>query len=421
MLQRFQQRYAHSLLAQPQFRRLWCNFFVSEIGARMSAVLIPLLAITVLHAGPLQTGIMVAAHAGAIGIASLLAGVLADRIPPKRLLITGQAVLSMALLTIPAAYMLGCLSIAWLCVLELVIGTGLALIVTAGQVYAARVVEPARVVEAYSLIFGADSIAALLGPGLAGWLVGVLSPAWAVSVDTLCILIAIALLLPNADAPGEREAHDKPASLAAEFTAGWRVLWNDPLLRLLTLCMAVFHILLNGHGALHVLLSTVTLGLTPALFGMLMMFGGLGALTASFATAPVAARFGEKNFMPAALGLLAVSWLAFAAMPSGQYAALLFAPVVFAYDMAVTSYSILFVSTRQIASPPALLGRIASTTRFIAFTVAPLGGVVFGWVAEHAGMRTTYVLLGVLAMGLALGLGWRLRGSRTPDKAVAAA
>lgn len=421
MLQRFQQRYARSLLAQPQFRRLWCNFFVSEIGARMSAVLIPLLAITLLHAGPLQTGIMVAAHAGAIGVASLLAGVLADRIPPKRLLIAGQTVLAMALLTIPAAYMLDWLSIAWLYVLELVIGAGLALIVTAGQVYAARVVEPARVVEAYSLIFGADSIAALLGPGLAGWLVGVLSPAWAVSVDTLCIVIAIALLLPNADAPGEREAHDKSASLATEFAAGWRVLWNDPLLRLLTLCMAVFQILLHGHGALHVLLATVTLGLTPALFGMLMMFGGLGALAASFATAPVAARFGEKSFMPAALGLLGVSWLAFAAMPSGQHAALLFAPAVFAYDMAVTSYSILFVSIRQIASPPALLGRITSTTRFIAFTIAPLGGVVFGWVAEHAGMRPTYVLLGVLGMGLALGLGWKLRGSRTPDKAVATA
>lgn len=420
MLQRFQQRYARSLLAQPQFRRLWCNFFVSEIGARMSAVLIPLLAITLLHASPLQTGVMAAAHAGSIGLASLLAGVLADRLSPKRLLIAGQAVLSLALLSIPAAHALGCLSMAWLYALELVIGTVLALIVSAGQVYAARVVEPARVVEAYSLIFGVDSVAALLGPGLAGWLVGVLSPAWAVSVDSICIVIAIVILLSNADAPGECKPHDKPASLVAEFSAGWRMLWNDPLLRVLTLCMAVFHLLLNGHGALHVQLATVTLGMAPTLFGAVMMFGGLGALAASFATASVAARFGEKRFMTAALGLLAASWLTFAMLPAGSHAALLFAPVIFAYDMAVTSYSILFVSTRQIASPPAMLGRITSTSRFVAFTVAPIGGVAFGWVAEHAGVRPTYALLGVLGMGLALGLGWSLRGSRMPRKVATA-
>jgi hypothetical protein len=67
-----------------------------------------------------------------------------------------------------------------------------------------------------------------------------------------------------------------------------------------------------------------------------------------------------------------------------------------------------------------MLGRIASTTRFVAFSAAPLGGVAFGWLAEHAGMRTTYALIGVLGLGLAAVQGWALRGSRIPSQAAAA-
>ena len=151
-----------------------------------------------------------------------------------------------------------------------------------------------------------------------------------------------------------------------------------------------------------------------------MTLGGLGALAASFMAARMSARIGEKRVMPLALGLLAVTWLIFAVMPAGSKAMLLFAPAVFASDVAITSYSILFVSLRQLVSPQALLGRITSTTRFVAFTVAPLGGVAFGWVAEHAGMRLTYVALGVLGTGLALALGWAMRGSRVPRGAAAA-
>lgn len=423
MLQRLQQRFAGSLLAEPQFRRLWFNFFVSEIGTRVSAVVIPLLAVSVLQAGPLQMGIMVAIHAGALGISSLFAGVIADRMPPKKLLLAAQAAMALALLTVPAAYALGWLRIGWLYALEAVIGTGLSLIVTAGQVYAARVVGPVRVVAANSLIFGVDSVAGLLGPGIAGWLVGMLSPAWAIALESICIAVAIALLLPNDDLPVVRQAHDEHehrSTLLADLAAGWRVLWSDPLLRLLTVAMAAYHVLLNGHTALNVLFGTATLGLSATVFGMVVTVGGIGALVGSFATAPASARIGKKRFMPMAIALLGCAWLAFAAIPRGSYSVLLFSSVMFVASFAITSYSILFVSLRQIAAPQAMLGRIASTTRFVAFSAAPLGGVVFGWLAEHAGMRMTYALIGVLGLGLAAVQGWALRGSRIPSQAAAA-
>ena len=420
MLQRLQQRFAGSLLAEPQFRRLWFNFFVSEFGARVSAVVLPLLAVSVLQAGPLQMGVMVAVHAGAFGVSSLLAGVIADRMPPKRLLLMAQAAMASALLAVPVAYVLGWLRIEWLYALEAAVGAGLSLIVTAGQVYAARLVGPGRVVDGYSLIFGVDSVAGLLGPGIAGWLVGMLSPAWAVAVESISIAVSIVLLLPNEELPVVREPHEHSSTLFTDLAAGWRVLWDDQLLRLLTIAMAAYHILLNGHTALHVLLGTSTLGLSATVFGMVVTVGGIGALVGSFVTAPASACIGERRFMPMAIALLACAWLAFAAIPQGGNAALLFSSGMFAASFAITSYGILFVSIRQVAAPQAMLGRIASTTRFVAFSVAPLGGVAFGWLAEHAGMRIAYALMGILGLGLAIVQGWALRGSQIPGEAAAA-
>jgi predicted MFS family arabinose efflux permease len=419
MFQSIFQRYARSLLGIPQYRRLWCNFFLSEIGSRISIVAIPLLAISELHAGPFEAGVMVAMHAGAFGLFSLLAGVLADRVPPKRLLMTGQGIISASLLTVPVAHLLGWLRIEWLYVLEMLIGLGLAMIVAAGQVYAARIAGPARAVESNSLIFGCDSIAGLIGPGLGGWLVALLSPAWAISVDSLCIAISIFVLLPNPDMPGERKADDSTTSWRADFLAGWRLLWADPMLRLLTLSAAMFHILFHGHLALYVLLATRTLGLSAGMFGLAMMLGGLGALAASLSTVRLAQAIGEKRLMALSVLSLACIWLVFAVMPAASYTVFLFALAMFAFDMMITSYSILFVSIRQLAAPPALLGRITSTSRFVAFSAAPLGGFAFGWVADHAGMRPTYMLLGGLGIALALVFGWLLRGGE--EKSAAAA
>ncbi|NEX63226.1 MFS transporter [Noviherbaspirillum galbum] len=421
-MQQLVQRLRHSLLGLPQYRRLWCNFFIAEIGARISIVALPLLAITELHAGPFESGIMVACHAGAFGVSSLLAGVLADRFSPKRVLLGGQSLVFAALLSVPAGHALGVLRVEWLYVMELLIGLGLALIVAAGQVYAARIAGTERAIESNSLIFGCDSIAGLIGPGLAGWLVALLTPAWAISIDGLCIAISMLVLLPNPDQPGAGAGeHGRAASMLADFLAGWRLLWADPMLRLLTVSAAMFHVLFHGHLALHVLLATRTLGLSAGWFGMAMMFGGLGALAASLLTVRLARRVGERRLMVGSVLALAAIWLVFAAMPAASYTVVLFAPAVFAFDMMITSYSILFVSIRQLAAPPALLGRITSTSRFVAFSAAPLGGFGFGWVADHVGMRPTYALLGVLGIALAGGFGTLLRSGVESEAGQAAA
>lgn len=412
MWQRLTRRYAQSLLANAQFRRLWLNAFVTELGAKFSVVAIPLLAISELHAGPFQTGVMVACHAAAFALASLLAGVLADRFSPKKMLMAGQAAMALSLLTVPIGHALGWLRIEWLYVLEALIGVAVAMIVASGHIYAARLAGPERVVEANSLFFGCDSLASLLGPGIAGWMVGWLSPAWAISIDSVCIALAITLLWGNADRLRTRHAHERVASLFADFIEGWHAVLRDRLLRLLSMASAMFQILYHGHVALQILLATKVLGLTPAAFGMAMMLGGAGALLAALATADAVKRWGEKRLFLLSLAALSVCWIALALLPRNGYTLLLFAPAIFAFDLVITAFGILYVSARQHAAPPALLGRVTATSRFLAFVAAPLGGIAFGWMAEHVGVRWAYSTMGGLGVGLALLLLVMLRDMR---------
>lgn len=411
MLRRLQQQYRLSLLAQIQFRRLWLSSFMAELGAKFSMVAIPLLAIAELHAGPLQTGLMVAASAAAFALASLPAGVMADRHSPKKMQMGGQLLMALSLLTVPCAHWLGWLTIEWLYMLEVLLGLSLAVIVAGGQLYAARLAGTARVVEANSLFFGCDSLASLLGPGIAGWLVGLLTPAWAISIDSFCIGISIALLWSNPELNIAAQARGKTASLAAEFMQGWRAVWQTPLLRILSLSGAIFHILFQGHIALQVLLATQVLGLSPFAFGIALMIGGCGALLASLATARGVRRFGEKRLLYLSITALGLCWLMLALMPCNAYTILLYAPVIFAFDMAITSYAILFVSARQMAAPHALMGRITATSRFLAFSAAPLGGILFGWLAQHIGLRWTYACMGGLGLAFSVLLAWMLRGA----------
>jgi predicted MFS family arabinose efflux permease len=340
-----------------------------------------------------------------------LAGVLADRWPSKKLMFSSQAVTTFALLAVPLAHWLGWLTIEGMYVLELVLGGAYAVLIAASQVYAMRLVGIERMVEANSLVFGCESVASLLGPGIAGWLVSVVAPSWAISINGLCVAAAILLLWPNAEVASVRDAHEKTTSIVDDFILGWRALWQGRLLRLLTVAGAIQQILFQGHVALQILLATTVLGLSPSSFGMVLMAGGVGAFLASLVVAGGARRFGQAQLLIAALMALGVVWLALGVLPRNAYTVWLMAPVIFALDVAMTGFGIVFVSMRQAASPAGMMGRVTATSRFVSFAAAPLGGVAFGWMGEQAGLRFTYLTMGAVGIVLTLMLAWMWRST----------
>ena len=95
----------------PDFRRLWLSLTITAFGAQVTNLALPLTAALLLHATPLQMGILVALETLPFALVSLHAGVLLDRVRKLPIVITSDVSRGLALLSIPICAWLDVLSI----------------------------------------------------------------------------------------------------------------------------------------------------------------------------------------------------------------------------------------------------------------------------------------------------------------------
>ena len=70
------------------------------------------------------------------------------------------------------------------------------------------------------------------------------------------------------------------------------------------------------------------------------------------------------------------------------------------------TFFINYLTLRQAVTPHRLLGRVVATMIGLTISTAPFGGLAGGWAAEHLGLRTTLLVIGVGAILLAPIVAW---------------
>src|SRR3954470_20977004 len=111
-----------SPLRQRDFRLLLIGQTTSQFGAQVSGVAIPLLAVLVLHASPLQLGLVTASGTLAFALIGLPAGAWVDRTARRPVLVAADLSRTVLMLSIPVAALCGALTIAQLIVVSLLAG-----------------------------------------------------------------------------------------------------------------------------------------------------------------------------------------------------------------------------------------------------------------------------------------------------------
>ena len=91
------------LRSDTEFRKLWLGQSVSEIGSWVSTTALPITAVVLLGATPAQMGILSAVAGGSTLLVGLFAGVLADRMFRRPVLIWSDIARALLLATIPLA------------------------------------------------------------------------------------------------------------------------------------------------------------------------------------------------------------------------------------------------------------------------------------------------------------------------------
>jgi MFS family permease len=382
-----------TLARNKDFTRLWVGEAVSQLGTAATLFVFPLLGYT-LTGSALLAALPVAAYTLGIAVALLPAGVVADQVDRRLLLMVASAAGLVLTASIAVAGFLGAMTMPHLIVVAL--GTG----VVAGfymptEMSAVRdVVDREDLPTAISQNQARHHIASLLGGPLGGVLYAVARPL-PFLVDAVTFAVS---LVTVSRVRTDLSPVDRPRSTPVrELGDGLRYLLARPYFRSVAAFGAACNLVVNAVFFVAIVrlvedgVPSTTIGLVEALAGV----GGIvGALIAPFLIDRM--RTGHLtvsvawSWVPLLIPLIFWSspWLVGAMLCMG----LLLNP---AGNAAGQSY-------RVAITPDELQGRIASASQFLGFTTIPLAPLLGGWLLETYGAETATTILLVAAALAAL-------------------
>lgn len=384
------------------FNGLWFGTGAANLGDGMALFVLPLLAIAV-DASAGGVAAVTAALTLAWPVFGLHAGWIVDRVDRRALLTTVNVVRGLVLGGVTAAFLTDALSLPLILVAAVLLGVAETLVDTALTSTIPLVVEPVGRSRANARIEATINVAnQLAGPPLAGLLAGA-TLALATGASAALYLVAVAGVLmmtlrrPRPDAPAEGSAVPT-GRRRGELVAGFRFLWRQPVVRILTLFTAAMNVVWAVATALLVVyvVEPGPLGLTAAQYGLLLTAMAVGGLIASVLVEPLRRWVGTTRLMIAdAVGT--VLFVAPVAFDAGIWAVAGGAVVAGAGS---SIWRILAGTIRQNLSPPELLGRIYSASRMISWGVIPASAALAGVIAEVWGLRTAFVAATVLGVAV---------------------
>ncbi len=402
------------------FLCLWGATAISQLGTQITFLGLPLLAVTVLNATPFETSIL--AMLGWVPTVTLgfFAGAIVDRSRRQPILIWCDVARALILITIPVVSMLGWLSIWHLYAIVLLSGVFTTFFDTAYQARVPTLVPQAQLVAANSGLEVAQSGTRIVGPGLAGALIALLTAPVAIIVDALSYLISALFLsgIRHQEARSDSPARDlqQPHSLGVDIKEGLIYFWQQPLLRSILGCsmlMSVGWALVEGILMFYLIR---TLGLDAGLTGLIFSAGNVGLLVAATLTGRLVQQWGLGRTVSAALFFHAAGLLLIALAPLDPLPLIIAGYLVRA--LGVVAYNISQLTIRQSITPPSMLGRVTATARVIGWTSIPCGLLIGGLLATTIGLQPTVwtgTMLSFLAfIPFALGGVWRVRQLPVP-------
>ncbi len=378
-----------SLWRHADFMKLWAGQTISSLGSVVTRTAVPLVALLVLGAGPLEMALLVVSASLAVLLVGLVAGAWVDRLRRRPLLIGADALRAVLLFSIPAAYLAGVLRIEQMYVVVFLEGCLGALFDAAYPAYVPSLIGVDRVVEGNSKLATSSSLAEIGGPGLGGGLVQAIGGPLAILVDAASFVVsAISLLLIRRPEP-PRPPRTLATPIRLEIVEGLRLVLRHRVLVPLTLRSVIAHVAGSFYGVLYTIYLIEDLRLDPFLFGVVVSAGGVGSLIGSFFASRVIARLG---FGPAliwtAIGASAIGVLTpLAGGPLPLAVAMVFLPQLIG-DGLQTIESVAELSLIQGVIPDGILGRVNATLEVFSHGIAyPLGALLAAGLAGSIGVR----------------------------------
>ncbi len=385
-----------SLIHHRDFRYLWGGDALGQLGAQLTGFVLPIFAVSHLDATEWQMGALNAAETAAFLLLSLPAGAWVDRMRKRRVLVAADLARATILSVVVVAALTGHASMALIIGAAVVISTFSLFFDVAHQSYVPGLVGLDHVVEGNSKLQATQSVAMIAGPAIGGIALRVMS-APLVMVATVGTYLASALAMARI---GHREDLPSPEDrrpLRTEIAEGLRFVMGEPLLRRILACTSLSNLGGAIGNAVVVIFALRTLDVGTATYGVVLSASAAGGLLGAVLADRAARWVGPARIIPASALFTGLSYAitpaaaGVAVLGSTTGAGAVLVPVVlvvggFVFNLAVVVYNVAQVSFRQRLCPPALLGRMNASARFIVWGPLPIGGLLGGWIGTVWGV-----------------------------------
>jgi len=401
-----------SLRRHRNYRIFFTGQLVSLAGTWMQNVALAWLVIE-LSGSPLAIGALAFWRFVPFTIFGLVAGVVADRIESRKLVMTTQAAAMAISIALAVVTLTGTATLPIVYVLAALGGAALAFDAPGRQSLTFQMVGPRELPNAVALNSGLFNGSRVIGPAIAGLVIAAVGTGACFVVNALsflAVLTALALLREEELLP---VAKDRDATIVGGLRKATSFAWNDPQLRLILSVVTVVATVGFNFHVLVPLLAADTLHVGPEGFGLLSASFGLGALVGALA----AATFRGASWRLFATGTASFGVLALALAPvqNAYLAALLLVGIGVSFTLFTANANALV----QLAAPDHLRGRLIGLYLFAFLGLAPIGGLLAGWLADLGGTSLAFAVAGVTSL-VAIGVANALR-ARVGEPAVSSA
>ncbi|MFD1939848.1 MFS transporter [Nonomuraea mangrovi] len=364
---------------------------MSVAGDSFSMIAIPLLVLRE-TGSVVQMGLMTGLSGVASLVAGAFAGLAADRLDRRRLLIACDIARAVLYALVPLVWIFA--PQIWLLYVIVPLGAALGMVFQVTYVTVVpRLVGKDQITQANGRLYAVYAAASVGGPALAGLASQRFGPTVALGIDAVSFAISALGLSLVRLRPAEA-----PAAERGGFLDGARFLWRHPVLRSLTVLLTFFIFLTAGLDDIIIYYLKHDLGQNDDAVGVVLACAAVGSLAGAAVVAKIRGRLG---FGP--------TWIAGIALSGTAVACAGLAPEVpgiaaimagFLFGSAIGG--ICSQSLRQEITPDHLLGRVTSAFWTIHFALGPIGAALLTLAASRYGAPEIALAVGVAILAIAL-------------------
>lgn len=385
------------LMRNRPYLLLMTGLTARSLGMGIAGFAIPLVAL-VITGDVLFAGIISAVGGSGYLLATLPAGVVADRVDRRLLILISAGIAALLWLSAAGALWLDALHPVYLAIVSFGSQVATAFVGPAGDGGLRSVVPAEQMPTARAAVEGRESVAALISGPVGGLLYSVAHalPLLGSAIGNLVAAIgAIFIRRPlNGDLAEARRTH--PLKALGE---GLRYVGSNPLFVVMIALAIVLNTASNG-STIAVTLDLAERGTDPFLIGLLSTMIGASLLVGAFLAPVLVRRVRTGTIVPACMGVMSLAFLVMAIFPS--YGVFLACYAV-AYLLAPALNASIF-SYASVITPEQMQGRFSSVAALSGAAAFPLAPLVGSGLLAGVGLATTLLVLALALVGVAIAL-----------------